>query len=77
MLEDEGNIFPNPETVIVYQHITKNGRIEIREHDILTEYYTGLLKGLRKFERTFSMDKIDNNPSRSSGVIEKVGTNNA
>ena len=81
MLEDEGNIFPNPETVIVYQHITnnkiENSRIEIRDFHILTIYSTGnVLKGLRKFERTFSINKIDSIPLRPSGVIKKVATNN-
>ena len=67
--------------MIVYQHIInnkiENSRIKIRDCDILTLYSTGnVLKGLRTFERTVSLNKIENIPSRLSGVINKVATNN-
>ena len=64
MLEDEGNIFPNPDTVIEYQLNTtnkkENSRIEIRID----------------FERTLFMKRFDNIRYRSSGDIDKVATNN-
>ena len=52
MLEDEGNIFQNTDTVLEYQHNTynkiENNRIKITEWDILTIYLTGnMLTGLR------------------------------